>query len=133
LHELSQRLRLRQAAHAEWLAHQRRGGPRQPGTRSGVFPKTISHSERVLLTILHFRKLCTLDVLADALCDVSRSAIGNAVRETRPLWDRTAASHPQRTDRRFASWCRITSGPGIEPLPGWASVAISQDQHNINS
>jgi hypothetical protein len=50
-----------------------------------------------------------------------------------PSWDRTAASHPQRTDRRFASWCRITSGPGIEPLPGWASVAISQDQHNINS
>ena len=85
MHELSQRLRAGQAAHAEWLAHQRRGGPRQPGTRRGVFPKTISHSERVLLTILHFRKLCTLDVLADALCDVSRSAIGNAVRETRPL------------------------------------------------
>ena len=38
-----------------------------------------------MLTILHRRKLCTLDVLANALGDVSRSAIGNAVRDTRPL------------------------------------------------
>jgi transposase len=85
LHQLTQRLAPRQAAHAERLTHQRRGGLRQPGTRGGVFPQKVSSSERVLLTILHLRKLCTLDVLADALGDVSRSAIGNAVRETRPL------------------------------------------------
>ena len=42
-------------------------------------------SERVLLTILYQRRLCTLDVLAGALGDVSRSAIGNVIRETRPL------------------------------------------------
>jgi hypothetical protein len=29
--------------------------------------------------------VCTLDVLADALGDVSRSAIGNVIRETLPL------------------------------------------------
>jgi Rhodopirellula transposase DDE domain len=94
LHELTQRLTPRQAARAERLAHQRRGGPRQPGTRSGVFPQKISNSERVLLTILHLRRLCTLDVLADALGDVSRSAIGNAVRETRPLLEQDGRIPP---------------------------------------
>jgi hypothetical protein len=85
LHNLTARLAPRQAAHAERLTHHRRGGPRQPGTRGGVFPQKISNSERILLTVLYLRKLCTLDVLADALGDVSRSAIGGVIRETRPL------------------------------------------------
>jgi hypothetical protein len=85
LHHLTARLAPRQAAHGERLAHQRRGRLRQPGTRGGVFPQKISTSERVLLTVVYLRKLCTLDVLADALGDVSRSAIGGVVRETRPL------------------------------------------------
>ncbi len=85
LRKLTERLAARQAAQAERLAYQRRGGPRQPGTRSGIFHQKISNGERVLLTILYQRRLCTLDVLADALGDVSRSAIGNVIRETRPL------------------------------------------------
>jgi transposase len=85
LRKLTERLATRQAAQAERLTHQRRGGPRQPGTRRGVFPQKISNGERVLLTVLYLRRLCTLDVLADALGDVSRSAIGGVVRETRPL------------------------------------------------
>jgi Rhodopirellula transposase DDE domain len=94
LHQLTQRLTPRQAARAQRLAHQRRGGPRQPGTRGGVFPQKISNSERVLLTVLHLRRLCTLDVLADALGDVSRSAIGNAVRETRPVLEQDGRIPP---------------------------------------
>ena len=90
LHSLTERLEARQAAQAERLSHQRRGGPRQPGTRGGVFPQKISNSERVLLTILYQRRLCTLDVLASALGDVSRSAIGNVIRETRPLLQQEA-------------------------------------------
>ncbi len=85
LDALTQRLAPRQAARAERFSHKRRGGPRQPGARGGVFPQKISNSERVLLTVLYQRGLCTLDVLADALGDVSRSAIGTVVRETRPL------------------------------------------------
>jgi hypothetical protein len=85
LHHLTARLAARQAAQAERLSHQRRGGPRQPGARAGVFPQKISNRERVVLTVLYQRGLCTLDVLAAALGDVSRSAIGNVVRETRPL------------------------------------------------
>jgi hypothetical protein len=85
LHNLTERLAPRQAAHAERLTHQCRRGPRQPGARGGVFPQKISNSERVLLIVLYQRKLCTLDVLADALGDVSRSAVAGVVRETRPL------------------------------------------------
>jgi hypothetical protein len=102
LHELTARLVPRQAAQAERLAHQRRGAPRSPGARGGVFPQKISNSERVLLTVLYLRKLCTLDVLADALGDVSRSAIAGVVRETRPLleyqsWTPTPAISRYRT------------------------------------
>lgn len=85
LHELTRRLALRQSSQAERLAYQRRGGPRQPRARAGVFPQKISNSERVLLTLLYRRGLCTLDVLAGALGDVSRSAVGNVIRETLPL------------------------------------------------
>jgi predicted DNA-binding protein YlxM (UPF0122 family) len=85
LHDLTSRLAARQSARAERLACQRRGGPRQPGTRGGVFHQKISNSERILLALLYHRKLCSLDVLADALGDVSRSAVGNVIRETLPL------------------------------------------------
>ncbi|GLW13205.1 hypothetical protein Misp01_83330 [Microtetraspora sp. NBRC 13810] len=82
---LTKRLAASQVAQGERLGYQRRGGPRQSGTRSGVFPQKISNSERVLLTILYQRKLCTMEVLTDALGDVCRSSIGNVIRETRPL------------------------------------------------
>ena len=85
LHDLTTRAAARQSAQAERLTYQRRGGPRQPGTRGGVFHQKISNSERILLALLYQRGLCTLDVLADALADVSRSAVGNVIRETLPL------------------------------------------------
>jgi transposase len=87
LHQLTQRLAPWQAAQAERTTYQRRGGPRQPGTRGGVFHQKISNRERVLVTVLHQRRLCTMDVLAELL-DVCRSSIGNAIRETRPLLQR---------------------------------------------
>ncbi len=104
LHDLTQRLAPRQAAQAERLTHHRRGGPRQPGARGGVFPQKISNSERVLLTVLHLRKLCTLDVLADALGDVSRSAIGGVIRQTRPLLEQDGClPHPASVRYRTAA------------------------------
>jgi biotin operon repressor len=98
LQAVTQRLAARQAAQAERFGHQRRGGPRQPGARGGVFPQKISNGERVLLTVLYQRGLCILDVLADAL-GVSRSAIGNVVRETRPLLQQDGHIPIQATTR----------------------------------
>ena len=117
LHQLTQRLTPRQAAHAERLAHQRRGGPRQPGTRRGVFPQKISNSERVLLTVLHLRRLCTLDVLADALGDVCRSAIGNAVRETRPLLEQDGRIPPPAPIRYRTATELLTAGTASRDTP----------------
>ena len=85
LHDLTSRLARRQSAQAERLSYQRRGGPRQPGTRGGVFHKKISHGEGVLLALLYQRRASTLDVLASAPGGVSRSAVGNVIRQTLPL------------------------------------------------
>ena len=85
LHDLTSRLAVRQTARTERLSYQRRGGPRQPGTRGGVFHQKISNGEGVLLALLYQRRLCTLDVLAGALGGVSRSAVGNVIRQTLPL------------------------------------------------
>ncbi|MDP9843590.1 hypothetical protein J2853_002801 [Streptosporangium lutulentum] len=100
LDHLIKQLAARQTAQNERLGYQRRGGPRQPGARGGIFPQKIGNSERVLLTILYQRKLCTIDVLADALGDVSRSAIGNVIRETRPLLQQEGHT-PDRAPTRY--------------------------------
>jgi hypothetical protein len=117
LHQLTQRLTPRQAAHAERRTHQRRGGPRQPGTRRGVFPQKITNSERVLLTVLHLRRLCTLDVLADALGDVCRSAIGNAVRETRPLLEQDGPIPPPAAIRYRTATELLTAATASRDTP----------------
>jgi hypothetical protein len=57
LRELTQQLAPRQVAQPQRLTHQQRGGSRQPGTRRGAFPQKSSNTERVLLTMLHQRKL----------------------------------------------------------------------------
>ncbi len=82
---LARRLAPRQLAQTERASYQRRGAHRQPGSRGGVFPKKIGDEERVVLVFLYLRKLCTMDVLTEALGDVSRSSIGNTIREIRPL------------------------------------------------
>ena len=116
LHTLTQRLAARQAAQAERLSHQRRGGPRQPGARGGIFPQKISNSERVLLTVLYQRGLCTLDVLADAL-GVSRSAIGNVVRETRPLLQQDGHIPIQVTTRYHTATELLSAAPPSRDTP----------------
>jgi predicted DNA-binding protein YlxM (UPF0122 family) len=103
LQELTERLAPRQTAQAERLSYQRRGGPRQAGTRSGVFHQKISNRERVLLAVLYQRRLCTMDVLAE-LFDVCRSSIGNAIRQTHPLLEHAGhTSTPAPTRYRTAT------------------------------
>nr|WP_257019533.1 hypothetical protein [Streptomyces sp. TLI_235] len=99
LEALACRLAPRQIAQTERASYQRRGADRQPGSRGGVFPQKIGDVERVVLAVLYLRKLCTLDVLADALGDVSRSLIGNVVREIRPLLVEGGLVHPPATIR----------------------------------
>lgn len=94
------------------VPRQRRSGDRQPGARGGVFPQKIGNSERVLLTVLYLRKLCTLDVLADTLGDVSRSLLGQVIRETRPLLEQEGRI-PQQTATRYRTTADLlATAPG---------------------
>jgi Rhodopirellula transposase DDE domain len=117
LHALAQRLAVRQAAQAERLNHHRRRGPRQPGARAGVFPQKISNSERVLLAVLYERGLCTLDVLTEVLGDVCRSAIGNAIRETRPLLQQDGHT-PVPAPSRYRTATELLAAAPPEPATG---------------
>jgi len=115
LHDLTSRLAPRQAAQAERLSYQRRGGLRQPTGRGGVFHQKISNAERVLLAILYQRHLCTMDVLA-SLLDVCRSSVGNAIRETLPLLHQaghipTPATARYRTGRDLLAAATSTPDP----------------------
>jgi hypothetical protein len=124
LNDLTERLASRQAAHAERLTHQRRGGPRRPGARGGVFPQKISNSERILLTVLYLRKLCTLDVLANALGDVSRSAVAGVVRETRPLLERDDCL-PSPASARYRTAAELLATTASSPNPAGTDTPTS--------
>jgi predicted DNA-binding protein YlxM (UPF0122 family) len=122
MQQLTERLAPRQRAQAERLSYQRRGGPRQSGTRSGVFHQKISNRERVLLAVLYQRRLCTMDVLADLL-KVCRSSIGNAIRETRPLLEQAAhTATPAPTRYRTATELLASVTPPTTPANTGAST-----------
>jgi len=64
---MTERVRHVQEARNERHRHRRRGGERLPGARGGVFTQKITNDERVLITVLYQRKLCTQDTLAELL------------------------------------------------------------------
>jgi hypothetical protein len=88
--------------------HQRRGGPRLPGTRGGVFRQKITDAERILATILHLRQACTMQALAE-LFDVSRRTIGNALAEVRPLLETDGFHLPPAPSRLRSATDLLTS------------------------
>jgi hypothetical protein len=117
LQKLTEQLAPSQAAQAERLSYQRRGGLRQPGARGGVFHQKISNSERVLLAIFYQRRLCTMDVLA-SLLGVCRSSIGNAIRETRPLLDQAGHITAPAPARYRTGSDLLAAASSSQPPPG---------------
>ncbi len=84
LNALIDRLSIQQAALIEKRRHRQRGGPRQPGTRGGVFRQKITDAERMLAAVLYERKLATRHVLAAAF-DVSLGTLNNALADALPV------------------------------------------------
>ena len=117
LDELARRLAPRQLAQIERASYQRRGADRQTGSRGGIFPQKIGDKERVVLAVLYLRKLCTLDVLADALGDVSRSLIGNVIREIRPLLVEGGLLPPPATTRYRTAADLLTAAQSEHDTP----------------
>jgi DNA-binding transcriptional regulator YdaS (Cro superfamily)/transposase len=91
--------------------HRRRGGERLPGARGGVFTQKITTEERVLAAVLHQRRLCTQDTLAE-LFQVSRRTIGDVVREVGPILTQdghTAVPAPTRFTSADAVLATLTT------------------------
>jgi hypothetical protein len=101
-------LSVRHAAVVERRRHQRRGAPRLPGTRGGVFRQKITDAEQILATILHLRQVCTMQALAE-LFDVSRRTIGNALAEVRPLLETDGFHLPPAPSRLRSATDLLTS------------------------
>jgi hypothetical protein len=86
LHALLEELIVPYAAAIEQRRHRQRGGDRRPGTRAGVFRQKITDADRIPATILHQRRICTLDTLAE-LFSISRSTLWNAINDALPILD----------------------------------------------
>ena len=111
LHALLEELIVPYAAAIEQRRHRQRGGDRRPGTRAGVFRQKITDADRILATILHQRRVCTLDTLAE-LFNISRSTLWNAINDALPILD---AHHLTviPADHRYASAADLLAS--IEP------------------
>jgi hypothetical protein len=85
LHALTERLAPLQAAHAEQRNYQLRGGRRlkAPGNHGRPL---LSPADRVLITVIYLRQICSQRVLSDLL-EVNPVSIGKAIAETRQLLD----------------------------------------------
>jgi transposase len=98
-----------QDARNERHRHRRRGGERLPGARGGIFRQKIPNAERVLVTVLYQRKLCSQDTLAE-LFHVSRRTIGGIIEEVNPILAQDGYA-PTPAARRFATAAALlTSG-----------------------
>lgn len=105
LASLIDQLSLQQAALIERRRHQHRGGPRQPGTRGGVFRQKITDAERLLAAVLYERKLGTRQVLADAF-GVSLGTLNNALKDAQPVLREAGITLPP-APTRFATGAEL--------------------------
>ena len=113
---LIDQLSLQQAALIERRRHQQRGGPRQPGTRGGVFRQKITDAERLLAAVLYQRKLGTRQVLADAF-GVSLGTLNNALADAQPvLHEAGIALQPAPT--RFATGAELLASVSSDTPTG---------------
>lgn len=108
-----------QQAQVEQRRYHHRGGPRQLGSRGGVFRQKLTNADRVLATILYDRKVATRQVLAELLT-VSPRTIGSALLDVRPVL-RQHGYTSEPTARRYVTaaallasltTCDTTKPPG---------------------
>ena len=83
LDRLARQLGPAQAAAREQRCYQQRGGRRRKAPGAHGRP-ILSDRDRVLVTVIYLRQVCSQQVLADLL-EVTQAAIGPAIKETRRL------------------------------------------------
>ena len=105
LHDLTERLAPLQAAHAEQRKHQQRGGRRLQAAGAHGRP-LLNPADRVVVTIVYLRQICSQRVLSDML-EINPNSISKAIAETRQLLDQLR--HPVTpTNLRFTSVQAVT-------------------------
>lgn len=105
LNALIDRLSVQQAALIERRRLRQRGGPRQPGSRGGVFRQKITDAERLLVAVLDARQIATKPVLAELL-GVSLNTVRNALADAQPVLEDAGIALPP-APRRFSSAAEI--------------------------
>jgi transposase len=105
LDALIDRLSVQQAALIERRRHLQRGGPRQPGSRGGVFRQKITDAERLLVAVLDARQIASKPVLAEVL-GVSLNTVRNALADAHPVLEEAGIALPS-APRRFGSAAEI--------------------------
>src|SRR3954463_6418691 len=114
LAELATVLAPAQAAQAAQRRFEQRGGPRRRAPGAGA-TGLLTDADRVLITVVYSRQICSMNVLSDLL-GVNANSIGQAIAETRQLLvehGRTIAP----TTLRFATAAALTefgSGSGAQ-------------------
>lgn len=83
LAELAALLAPAQAAQAAQRRFEQRGGPRRRARGAGS-AGLLSDADRVLVTVVYLRQLCSMNVLSDLL-GVNANSIGQAIADTRQL------------------------------------------------
>lgn len=72
-----------QAAQTEKRCYQQRGGPRQRAPGAGA-AMLLTAADRVLVTVIYLRQICSQKVLAELLA-INSNSISNAIADTRTL------------------------------------------------
>lgn len=85
LDALAQQLAPAQAAQTAQRCYQQRGGRRRRAPGAGSRP-LLSDRDRVLITVIYLRQICSQRVLSELL-EINENSIGHAIAETRQLLD----------------------------------------------
>jgi DDE family transposase len=121
LTELAALLAPAQAALAAQRRFERRGGPRRRAAGAGS-TALLTEADRVLVTVVYQRQLCSMNVLSELL-GVNANSIGQAIADTRALLAEHGRTIPAST-LRFATADALTGfASGSRPAPARPRLA----------
>jgi hypothetical protein len=117
LSTLARRLAPLQAAQAEQRKYHQRGGPRRKAKADHRRP-LLSDADRVLITVLYLRQVCSQKVLAELL-QINPNSIGQAITATRKLLHEQRITLPQTTllfrhPQQLRDW--LDHGEALTPM-----------------
>ncbi|MEV5881022.1 ISAzo13 family transposase [Streptomyces sp. NPDC052101] len=121
---LIERLSVQHAALVEKRRHQQRGGPRQPGTRGGVFRQKITDAERILAAVLYTRKAGTRPALAEAF-GISLRTLNSALFEVQSLLQDERIELPPAATRFTTAADLLAAGRALEEPPSDTDTPMS--------